>query len=378
MSASLPIPLFKVFMPEHAQSALQPVLHSGRLACGPQVAAFEAQCASWLGLPDAVALSDASSALMLALFAAGVRPGDEVIVPALACSASIMPIANLFAHPVWCDVDPDTGMATADNIAGLISDKTKAILICDWSGDVAKLDETLSLARQHGLKVIEDATEAFGAERNGRRLGNLGNAADFTVYSFYASKHINTGGEGALLLASDPIEQKRVRHLRRFGFEPSALRLPNGDLNPQFDIPLAGFNIPMNEIAATIGLAALPDADRIVDTHRRNGRYYEAAFAQANVTGLRQLKRDERSVSAYWTYSMLAERRDDLIHKLISNGIGAQRLHVRNDGFSCFSQGRADLPGTASFDSHNISIPCGWWMGEQELERVVQCIGSGW
>jgi perosamine synthetase len=284
-----------------------------------------------------------------------------------------MPIANLFATPVWCDVEPETGMATASHIAGLISSKTKAILICDWSGDVAELDETLSLAKRHGLKVIEDATEAFGAERNGRRLGN---AADFTVYSFYASKHINTGGEGALLLAADSDDLKRARHLRRFGFEPSALRLPNGDLNPQFDIPLAGFNIPMNEIAATIGLAALPDADRIVATHHNNGRFYETALA--NVTGITKLKRDERNTSAYWTYSMLAERRDDLIHKLISNGIGAQRLHVRNDGFSCFGQGRGDLPGTAVFDSHNVSIPCGWWMGEQELARVVQCIGSGW
>jgi perosamine synthetase len=373
VSVPLTIPLFKVFMPEHAHALLQPVLASGRLACGPQVAAFEAQCARWLGLTEAVALSDASSALMLALYTAGVRPGDEVIVPALACSASIMPIANLFARPVWCDVDPNTGMATAEHIEGLISSKTKAILICDWAGDVALLDGTLSLARKHGLKVVEDATEAFGATRNDQRLGG---AADFTVYSFYASKHINTGGEGALLLAADPNELKRARHLRRFGFEPSALRLTNGDLNPQFDIPLAGFNVPMNEVAATIGLAALPDADSIVSRHRKNGHYYENALV--DIPGVRQLSRTDESESAYWTFSLLAERRDDLIHKLISHGIGAQRLHVRNDGFSCFGSGRLDLPGTASFDSRNISIPCGWWVGEQERERVVQCIKGGW
>ena len=373
MSEPLSIPLFKVFMPDNMQAILQPVLVSGRLACGPQVAAFEAQYAKWLSVPEAVALNDASSALMLALYAAGVRPGDEVIVPALACSASIMPIANLFAHPLWCDVDPDTGMATAEHIAELISPKTKAILIYDWSGDVAEIDETLTLAKRHGIKVIEDATEAFGAERNGRRLGRT---ADFTVYSFYATKHINTGGEGALLLATDAADLKSARQLRRFGFESNALRLANGDLNPQFDIPVAGYNIPMNEIAATIGLASLPDADRIVSTHRRNGLYYEVALA--NVAGIRLLKRNKGSVSAYWTYAMLAERRDDLIRKLISCGIGAQRLHVRNDGFSCFGVRRADLPGTAVFDSCNISIPCGWWMGERELERTVQCISSGW
>jgi perosamine synthetase len=371
-SGSPAIPLFKVFMPEGMPALLQPVLESGRLACGPQVAAFEARCAEWLGVPEAVALNDPSSALMLALYLAGVRPGDEVVVSALACSATIMPIANLFARPVWCDIDPSTGMPTADHIAGLISEKTKAILIYHWSGDVAELDATLRLAKQHGLKVIEDATEAFGAESNGRRLGGK---ADFTVYSFYATKHVNTG-EGALLLAADPAELKLARRVRRFGIESSALRLPNGDLNPHFDIPLAGFNIPMNEIAATIGLAALPEADRIVAGHRRSGRYYEEALA--DVPGVRQLKRDQQSVSAYWTYSLLAERRDDLIRKLLSHGIGAQRLHLRNDGFSCFGNGQADLPGTASFDAQNISIPCGWWLGDQELERVTQCVRSGW
>lgn len=372
MSGFPAIPLFKVFMPDGVQAKLQPVLESGRLACGPQVAAFERQCADWLGAPDAVALNDSSSALTLALYLAGVRPGDEVIVPALACSATVMPIANLFARPVWCDIDSLTGMPTADHIAGLISDKTKAILIYHWSGDVAELDATLALSKQHGLKVIEEASEAFGAENNGRRLGGK---ADYTVYSFYASKHINTG-EGALLLAADIDDLALARRVRRFGIDPSALRLPNGDLNPRFDIPLAGFNMPMNEIAATIGLAALPEADRIVARHRGNGRYYESVLK--DVSGVRQLQRDEQSVSAYWTFSMLAERRDDLIRKLNSNRIGAQRLHLRNDGFTCFGHQPANLPGTALFDSHNISIPCGWWIGEQERERVVQCISSGW
>lgn len=359
-------------MPDGAHAALQPILTSGRLACGPQVAAFEEKFANWLGASGAVALNDASAALTLALYMAGVRPGDEVIVSPLACSASVMPIANLFAQPVWCDVDPMTGMPTADHIAKKISNKTKAILIYHWSGDVAEINDIVKLAKQHGLRVVEDATEAFGAEKNGCRLGGV---ADFTIYSFYATKHVNTG-EGALLLVANPDDLTLVKRLRRFGIDPSQLRLPNGDLNPRFDIPLAGFNMQMNEIAATIGLAALPNADDIVSKHRKNGRYYEAALA--NVAGLRQLRRGDQAVSSYWTFAMLAERRDDLIRKLVGHGIGAQRLHVRNDGFSCFGDGQVDLPGVAHFDAGNISIPCGWWMGEQELERVVSCISGGW
>lgn len=371
--AQLAIPLFKVFMAESAHAALKLVLESGRLATGPQVATFESRFAAWLGATDAVALGDASGALTLALYLAGVRPGDEVITSPLACSATVSPIANLFARPVWCDIDPLTGMPEPGNIAGLITEKTRAILLYHWSGDVADVGSVLALAHQKGVKLVEDASEALGAEWRGRRLGG---EADFTVYSFYATKHITTGGEGAALSAADTQMAKTARHLRRFGIDPVKFRLPNGDLDPAFDIPLAGFNFQMNEIAATIGLEQLPHADGIVAHHRANGQYYDVALAE--IPGLRLLKRRNDSVSGFWTYALCAERRDDLIRKLLSNGIGAQRLHMRNDSYSCFGGRAQELPGVAAFDAQNLSIPCGWWVGEAEREFIVECIRTGW
>lgn len=366
------IPLFKVFMAESAHAALKPVLESGRLAAGRQVAKFESRLATWLGIPDVVALGDASGALTLALYLAGVRPGDEVITSPLACAATVIPIANLFAHPVWCDINPLTGMPEPDNIAGLISKKTRAILLYHWSGDVADVCGVAMLAQQRGIKLIEDASEALGAEWRGRRLGS---PADFTVYSFYATKHINTG-EGAALLAADPQMARTARHLRRFGIDAAKLRLPNGDLNPAFDIPLAGFNFPMNEIAATIGLEQLHHIENIVSNHRANGQYYDAALS--GIPGLRLLNRHKDSISGFWTYALRAERRDDLIHKLHSCGIGAQRLHTRNDGYSCFGDRAQQLPGVAEFDAQNLSIPCGWWVGDEERGLVAECIRTGW
>ena len=359
-------------MAESAHDALKPVLESGRLATGKQVAEFESRLAAWLGTPSTVALGDASGALTLALYMSGVRPGDEVITSPLACSATVSPIANLFARPVWCDVDPLTGMPDANNLAGLITEKTRAILLYHWSGDVADVGGIKVLARQHGVKLVEDASEALGAEWCGRRLGG---EADFTVYSFYATKHITTG-EGAALLAADQEMVRTARHLRRFGIDPAKFRLPNGDLNPSFDIPMVGFNFPMNEIAATLGLEQLPHIDTIVARHRANGQYYDAALA--GIPGLHLLKRRKDSVSGFWTYALLAERRDDLIFKLHSHGIGAQRLHLRNDGYSCFDGGARQLPGVAEFDAHNFNIPCGWWVGNKERELIAECIRTGW
>lgn len=370
--AQLSIPLFKMFMAESAHAALKPVLESGQLAAGRQVAAFESRLAAWLGAREAVALGDASGALTLALYLSGVRPGDEVIASPLACAATLMPIANLFARPVWCDVDPHSGMPNPGHIAAVMTDKTRAILLYHWSGDVADVGGIKTLARQRGVKLVEDATEALGAEWNGHRLGG---EADFTVYSFYATKHLTTG-EGAALLAADPQTLQVARHLRRFGIDPAQLRLSNGDLNPAFDIPLAGFNFIMNEMAATLGLEQLPHADAIVARHRANGQYYEAALA--GIPGLHLLQRRKDSVSGFWTYALCAERRDDLIRKLHACGIGAQRLHLRNDGYSCFGGVARQLPGMAAFDTQNLSIPCGWWVGDEERELVVECIRAGW
>lgn len=367
------VPLFRVYMPKAAHLALKPVLESGRLATGPQVANFEARLAAWLGARRAVAVNDASGGLTLALYMAGVRPGDEVITSPLACAATLMPIANLFARPVWCDIDPATGMLDAAKIAGLISRKTRAVLLYHWSGNVADIDSIGALTKQHGIKLIQDASEAFGAEYKGRRLGS---EADFTVYSFYATKHINCGGEGGALLAANPADVETASRLRRFGIDYSLLRLPNGDLNPQFDIPLAGFNLPMNEVAAALGTKGLRHADDIVARHRANGIFYDSALS--GISGLHQLQQQRDSLSAYWTYALLAERRDELIHKLTAHGIGSQRLHLLNDGYRCFGAARQDMPGVAAFDTGNLSIPCGWWVGAAERERIVDCIRAGW
>lgn len=369
------VPLFRVHIPPGVEGPLAETLRSGYIAHGARVSEFEALLGGFLGAERVCAASECSAAITLALYLSGVRPGDEVIVSPMSCLATTMPIANLFARPVWCDVDPTTGMLDPNHAAACIGERTRALFAYHWSGNVADLAALSALARARGIKLVADASEAFGAEFRGRRLGAP--EADFTVYSFSAVRHITTG-EGAAIVIADPEEFERVRRLRRYGIDPASFRLPNGDLNPASDIPIPGYNFAMNNIDATLGVAQMGHAEDIVRRHRDNGRFYDAALA--GVPGLALLRHSPETASAHWIYSLRAERRADLMRKLHEHSIGSQRLHLRNDRYGCFADSRrADpLPGVDALDADNLSIPCGWWVTREQREFIAECIRGGW
>lgn len=367
------IPLFKVHMPEAVNEALRRTLASGHIAQGPQVAEFEAGLRQFAGTPELCAVSDASAGLTLALFLSGVRPGDEVIVSPLSCLATTMPIANLFATPVWCDVDPETGMPGPDHVLRRVTERTRAVIAYYWSGTPAEVE--LLRPSAPGASLIADASEAFGAELGGRSVALGG--ADFTVFSFSAVRHITTG-EGGMLVVRDRDALERAVRARRYGIDQPTFRLPNGDLNPHSDILVPGFNFSMNNIAATLGIAQLGYATQLVRRYRDNGAYFDHVLD--GIPGIRLLRRPAKSISAHWTYSFRVERRAELLTKLHEHRISAQRLHLRNDLYGCFAGARSPdaLPGVDVFDRENLSIPCGWWLTTEDRERIAACIRSGW
>lgn len=361
-------------MPPTASEAVGRVLNSGAVSGGPAVRDFEKKLSEYLGTPYVLALSDISAALQLGLFLAGVRPNTEVLAPPMLCVASSMPIANLWARPRWADVEASTGMLDAGRLKERFTPQCKAVLYYHWSGDVADGAAIDTVAKSHGLKTVEDASDAFGAERNGKRIGS--GTADFTAFSFRATKHINSG-EGAALVCRDANDYEQARWLRRYGIHEPSFRSANGDLNPRSDIPVAGWNIPMTNFCAAIGMEQWPHVEGLVQRYRENGRFYDEALK--GIPGVTLTARLASSVGAYWTYSLLVERREAFVQKLIEAGIGTQRLHVRNDTYSCFAEAnRPALPGTDHFDARTVSIPCGYWVSDKDREEIVACIRRGW
>lgn len=366
------IPLYKVHMPEESTSPIEEVLRSGRISSGPNVACFETLLQEYFGNPWVTTTSDMSTSLTLCLYMAGVRPGDEVVMSPLVCLATSCPVRNLFAEVRWCDVDPLTGNLDPEDLQRRISAKTKAIVVFHWAGNPADLDAIHAIARSHGIPVIEDASEALGAEYRGQRVGNCG--SDFTVFSFYPNRHITTIDGGAITFARKE-DYERGRWLKRYGIHQPSFRTTEGEINPLSEIDEAGWNCAMHHVAATLGVAQMGHLPELIRRRVANGEFFDRALQ--GVPGVTLLRREPRTVSAYWVYTFLAERRDELLQRLRGEQIGASKVHLRNDIYACFGGLKEQFPGVDEFERRSLSVPCGHWLSEDDRESIVACIKRG-
>ncbi|HMC80274.1 MAG TPA: DegT/DnrJ/EryC1/StrS family aminotransferase [Acidimicrobiia bacterium] len=234
------------------EEAVLRVLRSGQIAAGPEVAAFEAEFASFVGTERAVAASSGTAALQMALVAAGVGPGDEVIVPALTFIASANAVVATGAAPVFVDLEACSFALDLRATEAAIGPRTKAVMVVHLYGIAADLGRLSELCSERGLMLVEDAAQAHGASFSGRAVGSWGIGA----FSFYATKNMTTG-EGGMVTTNNPGIAARARSFANHG---RAEGHPTGYAHPSF-----GLNFRMTDIAAAIGrvqLARLPEANR--------------------------------------------------------------------------------------------------------------------
>jgi dTDP-4-amino-4,6-dideoxygalactose transaminase len=373
LSSRWRVPLFRVATSSTAEATIASVVVTESIAAGPHLGRLEAVLRDYIGNPLVLATGEFSGSLTMALFLAGVRPGDSVALSPMICLATSSPVATLFAKTVWCDVDPTTGCIDADDLSRRILPNTKAVIVYHWAGNPSDLDRIYAVARQRGLMIIEDASEALGAEYGSRKLGNTG--ADFTVFSFYPNRHMHTI-DGAAIAFGAANTFERGQWLRRYGIHRPSFRGTDGEISPTSDIPVAGWSCYMNEVAAALGVEQAAGLPGRVDRHRKNGEFYDKALQ--GVPGITLLQRAPGARSAHWVYTLLAEDRPGLIRKLHGVGVAASQVHIRNDVYTCFERPSGPLPGVDYFDSHTVSIPSGWWVTDQDRDLVAKSIREGW
>lgn len=365
-----PVPLMKVHIPSDVSATLHDVLLSGFVSTGVKTDEFEHDLGTMIGNRHLVATNCGTSALMLAMHLAGIKPGDDVISTPLTCLSVNESLYHTGANIIWADIDPGTGNISPDSIRSKVTDKTKAIVYSHWVGRLADIDAINLVAGEYGLKTIEDAASALGGEYDGKPVGSH---SDYVTFSFQAVKQITTGDGGALAVSSEE-ECQRATLLRNHGNDRHAKRTP---LTLGFDVFEAGWKYQMNDIAAVLGISQLRAFPALREAHRRNFAIYESRLA--NTPGLTLLKEYQRAVSNPWVYTVLVENRDGFITKMQEHKIGCSIVHMRNDTFTIFEPfQRENLPGLDYFCNKMINIPIGWWMTEDVVHQVCDIITNGW
>jgi len=363
------IPLFKVFMPESVIGPLKTTLLSGYIGQGPRVADFENALSARLDTPYVLTVNSATSGLQLALRLAGVEQADEVITTPLTCTATNWPILAQGAIPVWADVDENTANLDPTTIEPLITPRTKAIMVVHWGGSPADLDDIWAIAKNHGLKVVEDAAHAFGSTYKGKHVGTQ---SDFGVFSFQAIKHMTTV-DGGLVVAGNHSDYKRGQLLRWYGIDRDS---PRADFRCEDDIVEWGWKFHMNDVAATIGLEQLNYIDRIIAQHQDNAAFYNRELKTVDGVTLLTLHGDR--TSSFWVYTIKVANRDRFILAMRDRGIATSRVHERNDKHSAVSAYRRPLPQLDRFIRQMVCIPVGWWVTEEDRRYIVDSIRKGW
>jgi perosamine synthetase len=289
------VPYGRQIVDEDDIAAVTDVLRGDWLTTGPAVDAFEHAFSAFVGADHGVAVSNGTAALHLAMLAAGIGPGDEVIVAAMTFAASANCARYVGADVVFADVREDTLTIDPAHVETLVTDRTRAIVAVDYAGIPCDLDELLAIADRSDLVLIEDASHAPGAEYRGRRVGSI---AHMSTFSFHPVKHLTTG-EGGMVTTNDDGLAARLRRLRNHGIDTDFRQ--RGELGTwAYDVAELGFNYRLSDINCALGASQVPKLAGWVQKRRDLAAAYNAAFAE--VAGVRPPFEPEDRRSSWHLY----------------------------------------------------------------------------
>ena len=324
-------------------AAVARVLAGGWYILGPEVSAFETEFAAWLGVGHVVGVASGTDAVLLALRALGVGPGDEVITVAHTAVATVAAIELAGATPRFVDIDPITYTLDPAQLAAAVTPRTRAIVPVHLYGAPADMDAVLSVARAHGLLVVEDCAQAHGARTQGRMAGTLGDAAAF---SFYPTKNLGALGDGGAVATNRPEVAERLRLLRQYGWRE------------RYVSDVAGTNSRLDELQAAILRVRLGHLEAENAARRRLAARYDAALAGLPIA-LPPARPDDCAV--YHLYVIRTAARDALAEHLRARGIGTG-VHYpvpvhRQPAYAHLGYGPGSLPATEAAAAGVLSLP---------------------
>jgi dTDP-4-amino-4,6-dideoxygalactose transaminase len=345
--------------------AVNAVMHTSTLSIGPQIKAFEAALAAYTGIPHAIGVNSGTSGLHLAMIAAGVSDGDEVITPSFSFIASANAILYERGKPVFVDIDLATGNIDVTLIEAAITPRTKAIMPVHAFGQPADMQPIIDIAKRHGLYIIEDACEAIGAEYNGQRAGTMGDAA---VFAFYPNKQMTTG-EGGMMVTPHADWDALFRSLRNQGRDVFDAWLNHTRL---------GYNYRLDELSAALGVVQVKRLDELLAKRAQVAAWYNERIA--SIEGIHAPYIAPTTTRMSWfVYVVRCDEgvdRNGLMAALQERGIPSRPyftpIHLQPFYREKFGWQRGDLPQTERAGDTFLALPFSGVMTEAQVEYVCQ------
>ena len=350
------IPIARPVIGSEERAAVDRVLRSGMIAGGPEVAAFEEEFAAIVGGRHCVAVNSGTSALHMGLLAAGVGPGDEVIVPSFTFAATANSVALTGATPVFVDIEADYFCLDPEAVAAAVTERTVGIMPVHLYGHPAAMTELGQVAERHGLALFEDAAQAHAASLHGRPVGTFGT---FAAFSFYPTKNM-TSGEGGMVVTADAELARKTRLLRNQGMER------------RYENEIVGYNTRMTDVHAAIGRVQLSRLAGWTEQRQANARFLDASLEGVVVPPVAA-----GATHVYHQYTVrVPGDRDAFVARLAEFSVGSGVYYpIPNHRLPSFAL-ELDLPQTERAASEVVSLPVHPSLSGDELKTIVDAVNS--
>jgi len=369
------IPFHKAELSNAEIDAASEVIKSGWLTMGEKTFGFERSFSEYTGAPHSIAVNSCTAALHLALKAADIKAGDEIIIPAMTFIATWEVITYFGAVPVLCDVLKSNFLIDPSEIEKKITPKTKAIIPVHYGGECCDMDSIMAIAAKHNLIVVEDAAHALPTLYNGRMVGTIG---DITCFSFYATKTLTTG-EGGMITTENGEWADRMRRLRLHGITKDAWNRYSDKGSWEYDVSEAGYKYNITDIASAIGVEQLKKSDELNAARRAIASKYNNAFGKSDLIDVWSVR--DKNECAWHLYPVklqlnrLKINRNEFIVEMKNLGIGTSVHYIPMYRFSVFKNSgytKKDFPGCEDIFSREVSLPIFPGMSDAETDYVIE------